>query len=121
MRLEAVAAPDPLHGADADPDRLRHRRRPGGHEALLPAPHCGLALARLPHDLDRAEPVTGEQHDAGAPDVLLRTVPIRHDRFQSEAIHGANSDTDSLAHAADSHAAKPRGIRFRILPSGFIH
>ena len=57
-------------------DRLGQRRdarRPGLvaqqpvdaglHEALLPAPDRGLALAGLPHDLRRAEAIGGQQHD----------------------------------------------------------
>jgi hypothetical protein len=56
------------------------------------------------------------------PDVLLWTVPIRHDRFQTDAVGGAYIDANSLTHARDSHAsAAALRIPFRILPSGFIH
>jgi hypothetical protein len=50
--------------------------------------------------------------------MLLRAVPVCHDSLQAEAIRGADSDANSLAHAADSHAAKPWRVHFRILPSG---
>jgi len=45
--------------------------------------------------------------------VLLRAVSVRGDRFQTGAIGGAWVDDDILAHVADSHPARARGIRFR--------
>jgi hypothetical protein len=53
--------------------------------------------------------------------MLLRAVAIRYDRFQARTISGAYIDDDSMTHASDSHAPAERGIRIRILPSGFIH
>jgi hypothetical protein len=46
---------------------------------------------------------------------------LRQHRFRSDTIRGAYSDADCWALAADSRCAKPRGIRFRILPSGIVH
>jgi hypothetical protein len=45
-------------------------------KALLPAPHAGLRLAGLPHDLDGADAIGAQQDDLGAPDVLLRRIAI---------------------------------------------
>lgn len=45
-------------------------------EALLPLPHAGLGLTRLPHDLDGAHAVAAQQNDLGAPNVLLRRIAI---------------------------------------------
>jgi hypothetical protein len=43
-------------------------------EALVPAPHAGLGLAGLPHDLDGPGAVGAQQEDLGAPDALLRRI-----------------------------------------------
>jgi hypothetical protein len=94
---------------------------PGGHEPLLPAPDCGLALAGQTHDLDRSATFTRQQHDPGTPDVLLRAVAIGHHRFKANTVGGTHIDADSFAHATDSHALTTPGILFRILPSDFVH
>ena len=76
----------------------------GLHEALLPAPDHRFALTRLPHDLRGAQTVRREQNNAGAPNMLLRAIPIGYDRCKSPAIGSLDVDYDSFAHAADSHA-----------------
>jgi hypothetical protein len=81
------------------------------HEPLQPAPHDGLGLGRPAHDLVRAETLRRQQHDPRSPNVLLRAVPIRRDRFKPKAIGGAYIDCYPCAHPADSHANKPAGIR----------
>lgn len=93
----------------------------GPHEPLLPAPDGGLGHPRLAHDLGRAEPFGGQQHDPGAPDVLLRAVAVADDGEQSLTVDGGDVQADPGAHAPDSHAAPRRGNPFRILMSGFIH
>jgi hypothetical protein len=40
----------------------------------------------------------GRQNDPRPPDVLLRAVPIRDDRFQSGTVRGAYLDGDTFAH-----------------------
>jgi hypothetical protein len=115
---------------DLTPER-RHARGPrlvaeqpvdtGRHEPLLPAPDRCLALAGSAHDLDRAVALGGQQDDPSPPDMLLRAVPIRHDRFQASTVGGAQIDGYSMTHAPDSHASAGSGIHLRILPSGFIH
>ena len=82
----------------------------GLHEPLLPAPDHRLALAGLPHDRGRAQPVGGQQHDPRPPDMLLRAVPIGDDRGQSRAILGPNVNDDPLAHPPDSHTREAAGI-----------
>src|SRR5512144_2523138 len=52
------------------------------HEPLLPAPDARLRLAAPAHDLRRAETVRGREDDLRPPDVLLRAVPVRNNRFQ---------------------------------------
>src|SRR5512132_492637 len=69
------------------------------HEPLLPAPDARLRLAAAAHDLGRAETVRGRQDDLRPPDVLLRAVPVRDDRFQTGTIGGADFDGDVPAHA----------------------
>jgi len=44
----------------------------------------------------RAEAVGGHQDDPCPPDVLLRAVPVRNDRFQTSAIGGAWVDVTCL-------------------------
>ena len=70
-------------------------RRPGfvsqqaidtfGREALLPALHTGLRLARLPHDRSRADPIGGQQNDRSAPSMLLGGIAIPHHSPKAEA------------------------------------
>jgi hypothetical protein len=81
------------------------------HEALLPAPDSGLALASQAHDFDGAKAVGGQQHNPRSPDVLLGAVAIRHHRFQTAAVGGAHFDDNSFAHPPDSHIRQVEGIR----------
>ena len=127
-RLGERQGDDPL--AHLGPER-RDARRAGlvaqkaldalCREALLPAPDGGLALARPPHDRDRAEPVGRGEHDRGAPDVLLRAVAVRHDGFQPVAVRGGHVDDDPGAHRPDSHAITATGIPCRTFPSPSDH
>lgn len=89
-------------------------------EALLPAPHAGLGLAGLPHDLDGTGAVSAQQDDLGAPDVLLRRIAIFDDSHQSLAIGRRNGEGYSCTHAPDSHALSPKRIPHRALMLGYI-
>ena len=162
VRLQPMGAPDPLHGADADPDLRSHagavqcvaspggaarvrattslgdllwQRRdarrprlvaqqavdPGQHESLLPAPDRSLGHPCLPHDLGRPVPLGRQQHDPGAPDVLLRTVAVGRDGGKPLTIRGSDIDDGSGAHAPNSHVAPSRENPKRICPSDFVH
>jgi hypothetical protein len=72
--------------------------RAGLHEALLPAPHTGLRFARGTHDLCRADALRGHQHNSCAPNVLLRTVPVRRDLSEAAVVGGAEAEGDTGAH-----------------------
>ena len=91
------------------------------HEPLLPSPQAGLALGGLPHDLVGAQAIGGQQHDPRAPYMFLRAVPIRDDGFKTSTIGGFHIDGDPGAHPTDSHDCEHTGIRYRTLPSDFIH
>ena len=52
---------------------------------------------RVSDDLGGPEAVGSRQNDPCPPHVLLRTVPIRDDRFQSGTVRGAYLDDDTLA------------------------
>ncbi len=93
------------------------------HEALtLPAPDSRLADAGVAHDLGCAAAVRRQQHDLGSPDMLLRAVPVRHDRVQLSTILGTHCNFDPGAHPADSaYPARSRGILNRTQMSDFIH
>ena len=91
------------------------------HEPLLPAPDGGLGHLRLAHDLGRAEARGGQQHDPGAPDVLLRAVAVGRDGDKTLAVSGREIDGDICAHAPESHVKPSRGNPKRILQSDFIH
>jgi hypothetical protein len=69
-----------------------------------------LALARPAHNLGGAQAVRCEQDDPGAPNMLLRAVPIGDDRRKSLAIGSLDLHHDPFAHSPDSHAGKPAGI-----------
>lgn len=56
-------------------------------EALLPAPHVGLGLTSLPHDLDGAHAVAAQQNDLGASNVLVRRFAISDQRAQTLTIN----------------------------------
>ena len=58
----------------------------GLYEPLLPAPDGGLGHARLAHDLARAVAIGGQQHDPGAPSVLLRSPTTASSRSLSLAV-----------------------------------
>jgi hypothetical protein len=76
---------------------------------LLPAPDRRLADAGRPHDLGSASTVGGQQHDLGAPHVLLGAIPIRYDRVQADTDRRAYVDGDAGSHPPDSHRLQPRG------------
>ena len=59
------------------------------HEPLLPAPHTGFRNPGAPHDLYRATALRRRQNDPRPPDMLLKTIPIRHYRCQSLAQSGS--------------------------------
>src|SRR5512135_1730009 len=69
----------------------------------------GFALPPA-HDLRRAETVRGREDDLRSPDVLLRAVPVRNNRFQTDTVGGAHFDADVLAHTPDSHKTRAMGI-----------
>ena len=91
------------------------------HEALLPAPDARLGLASSAHDLVRAKPLGGEEHDLGPPHMLLGRIAIPRQRLQAAAISACDCDGNSCAHAPESHAPKRSGIPFRIQLSDLIH
>ena len=80
------------------------------HEARLPAPQTGLALAGAPHDLVGAEALGSQQHDPRSLHVLLRAVPGRHDPLKPDTSGGAHVDGDPCAHPSDSHLCEPSEI-----------
>ena len=83
-------------------------------KAFLPAPDASLGLAGLAHDRVGAHTRGAEQHDTGSPNVLLRRVPIPHQRFKPQPVGGRKINDDSWSHATHSHTPTQRGI-----PSGF--
>ena len=56
------------------------------HEALLPAPNHGFALANSAHDGGRACALSGQNNDSRPPDVFLWAVAIPDDRLQGSPI-----------------------------------
>ena len=93
----------------------------GLHEALLPPPDRGLGYACLPHDLVGARSRGRQQHDAGTPDMLLRAVAVRDNRFQTSTVSRSDLNDEADAHRPDSHATSQTGTPDRTLPSDFIH
>ena len=91
------------------------------HEALLPAPDHGFALADSAGDGSGACAVSGQNNDPRAPDVLLRAVAIANDRVQPNPILRSDGDGNSLAHHRQSHKTKPSETPVRTLLSGAIH
>lgn len=100
---------------------LQQARDALGHKPFLPAPDSRLARAAAPHDLRRAATLCRKQDDLGAPDMLLRTVPIRHNRFELRAVFGTYLDCDTVQHAADSHGHAAVGTAICTQVLDFIH
>src|SRR5580704_4299732 len=69
------------------------------HEALLPAPDHGSALADSAGDGSGAGAVGPQNNDPRPPNVLLRAVAIPDDRLQASSIRRSDRDDYSLAHA----------------------
>src|SRR5271166_1830515 len=76
---------------------------PHMHEALLPAPDHGFALADSAPDAGRALAVSGQNDDPRPPDVLLRAAAMPDDRLQASPIRRRDFDDYSLAHVPQSH------------------
>ena len=91
------------------------------HEPLLPAPHHRLAAAGAALDGVGAQPVCGQQNDAGPPDMLLRAVSVRHHRLKQSTVGGCHIDDDPFAHAPDSHDACEPGILSGTRSSDCMH
>jgi hypothetical protein len=92
-----------------------------GGEAFLRAPNAGLGLARLAYDCVRAEPFGAQQHDPGAPDMLLCGVPVADQDAKPIKIGGSDGKVDARSHPLDWHVRSPEGIPIRIQMSGSIH
>jgi hypothetical protein len=92
-----------------------------GHEPLLPPPDQGLARAGAAGEFHRAATVRGQQHDLRPPDMLLRAVPVRHDRYKALVVGVRDVDGDTFVHPPDSHAQLSRGIVNRMQMSDYIH
>ena len=109
----------------------RHARRPRLvaqqaidaflHESLLPAPDADLGGVGLAHDLVGAYAIGGEQHDPGAPNMLLRRIAVADQSLKTAPVGGRNGDGDASTHAADSHTPIHPGIPNGIHSSDFIH
>jgi hypothetical protein len=93
----------------------------GLHEPLLPAPDSGLGHARQPHDGRRGVSGGGQQHHAGAANVLLLAVTVGVHCKQPLTIFRPDVNGDPSAHAHDSFAASRWGNPKRIPPPEFIH
>ena len=91
------------------------------HETLLPAPDTRLGRASEVHNLVGANARGRQQHDLGAPDMLLWTVSIRRNCDEAGAVRRAEGEGDTGEHPADSHDAIAAGSPFRTLPSGVVH
>jgi hypothetical protein len=91
------------------------------YETFLPAPDAGFGLPRPTHYFDRADAVRRQKHDPCAPDVLLRCVPIPHNRLELTPLRWGNLDGNPGAHAPDSHAPTTLGIPFGIQMSDLVH
>ena len=62
-----------------------------------------------------------QEHDATAPDVLLRSVAIANYRLKTAAIGRRDGNGDPGAHAPDSHAPHRNRITTRIFSLGRDH
>src|SRR3984893_5837086 len=87
------------------------------HEALLPAPNHGFALANSAHDGGRACALSGQNNDSRPPDVFLWAVAIPDDRLQGSPILRSDGDGNSLAHHRLSTLAQNRTFRNSYLDS----
>src|ERR1700730_17734367 len=96
-------------------------RDPFMHEALLPAPNHGFALAESAGDGGGALAVGCQNNDPRAPNVLLRAVAIANDRVQPNPILRSDGDGNSLAHHRQSHKTELSETPIRTLLSGAIH
>ena len=105
-------------GAGLVPKQPLHARL---HETPLPAPHAGLGFAGHAHDPVGADVLRRKQHDLGAPDMLLRAVPIRRDLSEAGMIGRTEADDDTDTHCLASHTPPETGIPSGTLPSGVIH
>jgi hypothetical protein len=68
------------------------------HKARLPAPDRRLALAGLPLDRHRADPLGAQQHNPRPPYMLLRAVPRPDDALKPLALARSKPDLDTFAH-----------------------
>jgi hypothetical protein len=91
------------------------------HEAVLPAPDHGFALADSARDGDRARAVSGQNNDPRPPNVLLRAAAVPDDRPQASPIRRRDFDDYSLAHAPQSHKRCLGKTPIRTLLLGGIH
>jgi hypothetical protein len=126
-----LAGVPPSRSAERSPPRLRpygrrnittaskgptattnaHTTRTGPPPRLSP----GLRALRL-------EPrLPAQQHDPGAPNVLLGAVPVRQDRAELAAVGEAYVYGDACPHPKDSHPLKPLGIPHRTQASDLDH
>jgi hypothetical protein len=85
-RLGIMGAKEPVHAFPREP--------------LLPSPYRVLIDAGAALDLGGAEPVRRQQNDPSPPNVLLRTVPVRHHRFQASTVGGAAIDVNAASRRA---------------------
>jgi hypothetical protein len=92
-----------------------------GHEAFLPAPDSRLADAGFAHNLRRAAILRRQQYDPRPPDMLLRSVSIRHDRLRLKTIRSTQLNFNASAHPAESHSSEITGIQNRTQMSDSIH
>ena len=90
-------------------------------ETVLPAPDHGLGHARLTHGRMRPEPIGAQQHDTGTPDVLLRRVSIRNERFEPKPIRTGEREGDATAHPARLAGQASNRNPTRTQPSDLNH
>ncbi len=95
----------------------------GGPPAIRATPSAsgsGSGSRRRSADLGRAVAVGCQQHDPGAPNVLLQTVAVLNNGAQPFPVAGGDMQADPGVHTPHSHIAPRRGKPFRTLPSGFV-
>ena len=81
-----------------------------GGEAFLQAPDAGLGLASLVHDRVRARTLGAQQHDPGAPNMLLWSAPISNQRAKPIKIGGEDGKGNAPSRPPNSHPANQPGI-----------